>query len=130
MPTINSIEINSVLSQDSRNIQIDELHQTTKSQAFVCADMYPTDRKGICTGPAKQVKCKVDCSVMANIMPLGIFKMLNPSEFDKDDNFISGFNRDMTRLSAYGNRPIQQHGVRPINFIFNKIYFKTIYFIL
>ena len=31
----------------------------------------------------------------------------------------------MTRLSAYGNRQIQQHGVRLINFIFNKKYFKT-----
>ena len=62
---------------------------------------------------------------MANIMPLSIFKMLNPSEFGKDGNSISGFNRDMTKLSAYGNRPIQQHGVRLINFIFNKKYFKT-----
>ena len=51
--------------------------------------------------------------------------MLNPSEFDKDGNSISGFNRNMTSLSAYGNRPIQQHGVRLINFIFNKKYFKT-----
>ena len=31
----------------------------------------------------------------------------------------------MTILSAYGNRPIQQHGVRLINLIFNKKYFKT-----
>ena len=62
--------------------------------------MYPTDMKGICTGPAKQVKCKVDYSAMANIMPLSIFKMLNPSEFDKDGNSLAGFNRDMTRLSA------------------------------
>ena len=31
----------------------------------------------------------------------------------------------MTRLSAYGNRPIQQYGIRLINFIFNKKYFKT-----
>ena len=83
--------------------------------------MYPTDRKSICRGPAKQVKCKVDCGTMANI----VFKMLNPSEFDKNGNSISGFNRDMATLSAYGNRPIQQHGVRLINFIFNKKYFKT-----
>ena len=83
-----------------------------------------TGRAG-CTGPAKQVKFKVDCGAMANIMPLSVFKMLNPSEFDKDGNSISGFNRDMTRLSVYGNRPIQQHGVRLINFIFNKKYLKT-----
>ena len=31
----------------------------------------------------------------------------------------------MTRLSAYGNRPTEQHEVRLINFIFNKKYFKT-----
>ena len=78
-----------------------------------------------CTGPAKQVKCKVDCGAMANIMPLSVFKRLNPSEFDKDGNSISRFNRDMTRLSAYCNRPIQQHCVRLINIIFNKKYFKT-----
>ena len=72
-----------------------------------------------------QVKCNVDCGAMANIIPLSIFKMLNPSEFDKDGNSISGFNRDMTRLSAYGNRPIQLHGVGLINVIFNKKYFKT-----
>ena len=51
--------------------------------------------------------------------------MLNPSQFGKDGNSISGFNRDMTRLSAHGNIPIQQHGVRLINFIFNKKYFKA-----
>ena len=51
--------------------------------------------------------------------------MLNLSEFDKDGNSISGFNRYMTRLSAYGNRPIQQHGERLVNFIFNKKHFKT-----
>ena len=106
MPTTDSIEINSVLFQDPSNIQIDELHQIIKSQTFVYVDMYPTDRKGICTGPAKQVKCKVVCGAMANSMPLSIFKMLNPSEFDKDDNSILGFNRDRTRPSAYGNRPI------------------------
>ena len=93
MPTIDSIEINSVLLQQSSNIQNDELHQTTKSKAFVYDDMYPTDRMGSCTDPAKQVKCKVDCGAMANIMPLSIFKMLNPPEFDMDGNSISGFNR-------------------------------------
>ena len=81
-------------------------------------DMYPTDRKGICTGPAEQVKCKVDCGEIDNIMSLSIIKMLNPSEFDKDGNSISG-------LSAYGNRLIQQHGVKLIKFIFNKKNFKT-----
>ena len=125
MFTIDSTEINSVLFQDSSNIQIDKLHQTTKSQAFVYVDMYSTDRKGSCTSPTKQVKCKVDCGAMANIMLLNVFKSLSPAEFDKVGKSISGFNRDMTRLSAYGNRPIQQHGVRLINFIFNKKYFKT-----
>ena len=96
MPTIDSVEINSVLCQDPCNIQLYELHQTTKSQAFVYVDMYPTDGKGICTGPPKQVKCKVDCGAMANTMPLSIFKMLSPSEFDKDGNSISGFNRVIT----------------------------------
>ena len=125
LQVIDSIEINSVLFQDPSNIQIDELHQTSKSQIFVYVYMYPTDRKDICTGPAKQVKCKVDCGAMANIMPLSIFKMLNPSEFDKEGNSISGFNRDMTRLSAYGDKLKQQHGVRLINFIFHKKYIKT-----
>ena len=36
----------------------------------------------------------------------------------------------MTRLSAYGYTPIQQHGVRLINFIFNKKYFKTRFHII
>ena len=120
LPTIDSIEIDSVLFQGSSNIQIDELHQTTKSQAFVYVDMYPTDRKGSHTGPAKQAICKVDHGAMANIMPLSVFKRLNLSEFTKDANSFSGFNRDMTRLSASGNRPIKQHGVRLIKFIFNK----------
>ena len=61
------------------NNQIDKLHQTTKSQESVYVDMYPTNRKDICTGLAKQVKFKVDCGAMANIIPLSIFKMLNPS---------------------------------------------------
>ena len=63
---------------------------------------------------------------MANIMLLSIFKMLNLSEFDMGGNSISGFNMDMTRLSAYGYTPLQQFGVRLINFIFNKKYFKMI----
>ena len=105
---IDSIEINSVLFQDARNIQIDSLHQTAKSQAFFYVDMYPTGRKGSYTGPAKQVKCKEDCGAMANIMPPYVFKMLHPSEPDKDGKSISGFNRDMTRLSAYGYRPIEE----------------------
>ena len=71
---IDSVEINSVLFQDPSNIKIDELHQTTKSQAFVDVDMYPTDRKGMCKGPAKQVKYKVDCGAMANFMPLSILQ--------------------------------------------------------
>ena len=49
LQVIDSIEINAVLFQDPGNIQIDELHQTAKSQAFVYVDMYPTDKKGICT---------------------------------------------------------------------------------
>ena len=95
-----------------------------KSGIYLCWYV-PNRQKGSCTGPAKEVKYKVDCGAVANIMPLSIFKMLNPSEFDKDGNSISGFNRDMTILSAYGNRPIQQHRVGMINFIFNKKYFKT-----
>ena len=86
--------------------------------------MYPTDRKGICTGPAEQVNCKVDCGAMANIMSLSIFKMLSPSGFDKDGNSLSGSNWDLTRLSAYGDKPIQQHGIRLINSIFNKKVFQ------
>ena len=35
LKVIDSIEINSVLFQNPRNIQIDEVHQTTKSQTFV-----------------------------------------------------------------------------------------------
>ena len=31
----------------------------------------------------------------------------------------------MTTSSAYGNKPVKQHGVRLINFIFNKKHFKT-----
>ena len=125
LPAIDSVEINSFLFQDSSNIQTNKLHQTTESQAFVYADMYPTDRKGSCTGQTKQVKCMVDCWTMAKVMQVSIFKMLNPSKFDKDGNSISEFDGDMTRLSAYGNRPIQQHEIRLINFIFNKRYFKT-----
>ena len=125
MPTIDPTKIYSVLYQDTSNMQIDELHQTTKKLAFLYVNMYPTDRKGNCTGPAKQVKCKVDCGAMANIMPLSVFKRLNPSEFEKNSNSISGINRGMARLSAYGNRPIQQHGVKLIDFIFNTKYFKT-----
>ena len=59
LQVIDSKEINSVLFQDTRYIQIGELHQTTKSQAFFYVDMSPADRKDSCTGPAKQVKCKV-----------------------------------------------------------------------
>ena len=88
LQVIDSIEINSALFKDPRNIQRDELHQTTKHQAFVYVDMYPMDRKGSCTGPVKQVKYKVGCGAMANIMPLSVIKRLNPSEFDKDGNSI------------------------------------------
>ena len=39
---------------------------------------------------------------------------------------FQGLTGDITKLSAYGNRPIQQYGVRLINIIFNKKYFHIV----
>ena len=36
-----------------------------------------------------------------NVMPLAAYKLINPSEFDKDNKPIGGFGQDRTTLRGY-----------------------------
>ena len=50
--------------------------------------MYPTSVEGKNTGPAKQVKCKIDSGAGANVMSLDDYKKVNPSKFDEAGNSL------------------------------------------
>ena len=46
--------------------------------------MYSTDTSGKTTGKPREMKCKLDTGASVNVMPLAAYKLINPSEFDKD----------------------------------------------
>ena len=45
-----------------------------KSQAFTYVNMYPTSLQGRNTGPARQVKCKIDSGAGTSLMSLDEYK--------------------------------------------------------
>ena len=76
--------------------------------------MYSTSVQGKNTGPAKQVKCKIDSGAGANLMSLNDYQKVNPSQFDEAGNSLAGFSDDRTTLKAYGGKTIKQYGIRAL----------------
>ena len=123
-------DISGTINYHSRDVQVDNVCQNQESQAFIYVNMYPTSLLGTNTGPAKQVKCKIDSGAAANVMSLDDYKKVNPSEFDVAGNSLVGFSNDKTTLRAYGGKTIQQYGVRVINCQWDNRYIKPIFHIV
>ena len=103
------------INSHAKDVQVDNVYQKQKSQAFTFVNMYPTSLQGKNTGLAQQFKCKIDSGPGANLMSLDDYKKVNPSEFDEAGNSLAGFSNDKTTLRAYGGKTVQQYGVRVIN---------------
>ena len=71
------------INSHSKHVHVDNVYQKQKSQAFTFINIYPTSLQGKNTGPAKQVKCKIDSGAGANVMSLNDYKKVNPSDFDE-----------------------------------------------
>ena len=105
------------INSHSMDMQMDIVYQikTQKSQAFTFINIYPTSLQDKNTGPAQQVKCKIDSGAGANVMSLDVYKKVNSSKFDAAGNSLVGFRNDRTTLEAYGGKTIQQYGVTAVN---------------
>ena len=71
-------------SQPKGKLDVHTVHKPKRYQAFTRVNMYPTDTSGKTTGKPREMKCKLDTEASANVMPLATYKLINPSEFDKD----------------------------------------------
>ena len=72
--------------------------------------MYPTDTSGKTAGKPREMKCKLDTGTSVNVKPLAAYKIINPSEFDKDGKPKGGFGQDRTTLRGYSGNVIKQYG--------------------
>ena len=115
---------------DSKDIQIHNVLQKSKTQAFTRIKMYPTSKEGKVTGQAQEIKCKLDTGPDANVVSLKDYKRINPSEFDSSGNSIVGFQDDQTTLKGYGGVLIKQYGVRVINSVWDKKLMKMVFHIV
>ena len=53
-------DTSSNINSHSMDVQVDNVYQKQKSQAFTFINIYPTSLQGKNTGPAQQFKCKTD----------------------------------------------------------------------
>ena len=88
------------INSHSKDVQVDNVYQNQKSQAFTFINKHPTSLQGKNTGPVQQFKCKIDSGAGANVMSLDDYKKVNPSEFDEAGNSLVGFSNDKTTLKA------------------------------
>ena len=92
--------------------------------------MYPTDTSGRTTGKPIEMKCKLDTGASVNVMPLAACKLINPSEFDKDNKPIGGFSQDRTTLRGCSGNVIKQYGKRLIKAFWNNKYWRILFHIV
>ena len=88
-------------SKTKGNLDVHTVHKPRRHQAFTRVSMYPTDTSGRTTGKPIEMKCKLDTGASVNVMPLAAYKLIKPSEFDKDNKPIGGFGQDRTTLKGY-----------------------------
>ena len=92
--------------------------------------MYPTDKSGKTTVKLIEMKCKLDTGASVNVVPLVAYKLINPSEFDKDGKLKGGFSQDRTGLRGYSGNVIQQYRTRLINAFWNNQYWGMLFHIV
>ena len=76
------------------------------------------------------MKCKLDTRASVNVMPLAAYKIINPSEFTKDNKPIGGFGQDRTTLRGYSGNIIKQYGTRLIKAFWNNKYWVILFHIV
>ena len=119
------------INYHSRDVEVDNVCQIQKSHTFTYVNMYPTSLQGKNACPAQQVKCKIDSAeAVANVLSLGDYKKVNPSEFDKAGNSLVRFSNDRITLKAHGGKTIQQYGIRVLNYQWENKLIKPIFHIV
>ena len=109
-------------SQLKENLDVHTVQSQRGTRHSPQVSMYPTDTSGRTTGKPIEMKCKLDIGASVNVMPLAAYKLINPSEFDKDNKPIGGFGQDRTILRGYSANVIKQYGTRLIKaFWINKL---------
>ena len=106
------------------------VHKPMRYQAFTRVSMYPTDTSGKTTGKAIEMKCKLATGASVNVMPLAAYKLINPSEFDKDNKPVGRFDQDRTTLRGYSGNIIKQYGTRLIKTFWNNQYWAILFYIV
>ena len=109
-------------SQPKGNLAMHTVFNPRRHQAFTRVSMYPTDTSGRTTGKPIEIKCKLDTGASVNVIPLATYKIINPSEFTKDNKPIGGFGQDRTTLRGYSGNIIKQYATRLIKAFRNNKY--------
>ena len=117
-------------SQPKGNLDVFIVHKPMRYEAFTRVSMYPTDTSGKTTGKPIKMKCKLDTGASVNVMPLAAYKLINPSEFTKDNKPIGGFGQDRTTLRGYSGNIIKQYGTRLIKAFWNNKYWVILFHIV
>ena len=94
-------------SQPKGNLNVYTVHKPMRYQAFTRVSMYPTDTSGKTTGKPIEMKYKLDTGDSVNAMPLVAYKLINPSEFTKDNKPIGGLGQGRTTLRRYSGNIIK-----------------------
>ena len=69
----------------TKDVQVDNVYQKQKSQAFTFVNMYPASLQGKNTGPAQHFKCKIDSGAGANVISLDDYKKLIPQSLMRQE---------------------------------------------
>ena len=117
-------------SQPKGNLDVLTVHKPKRHQAFTRVSMYPTDTSWRTTDKPIEMKCKLDTGASINVMPLAAYKLINPSEFDKDNKPIGGFGQDRTTLRGYSGNIIKQYEMRWIKAFWNNKYWGILFHIV
>ena len=117
-------------SQNKGNLDVHTVHKPKRFQAFTRVSIYPTDTSGKTTGKPREMKCKLDTGASVNVMPLAAYKLINPSEFDKDGKSKGAIGQDRTTLRGYTGIVIKQYGTRLIKAFWNNQYWGMLFHIV
>ena len=106
------------------------VHKPKRHQTFIRVSIYPTDTSGRTTGKPIEMKCKLDTRASVNVIPLGAYKLINPSELDKYNKPKGKFGQDRTTLRGYSGNAIKQYGTRLIKAFWNNQYWAILFYIV
>ena len=112
------------------NLDLCTVCKPKRHKTFTRVRMYPTDTSGTTTGKPIEKKCKLDTGASVNVMSLAAYKLINPSEFNKDNKPKGKFGQDRTTLIGYSGNVIKQYGTRLIKAFWNNQYWAILFYIV